>query len=197
MGVAFSRFLGVSSDTGIYVGMAIVFFYAVFGGMKGITYTQVAQYIVLILAYTVPAMFISAAAHRQPDPQLGLGSNCGPRCVLLATLDKVVTDLGFGKVHHATAGQFAEHVHVHHVADDRYRRSAACHHAILYRAFGEGCTRRRLALIFIAILYTTAPAVAAMAKTNLIRTITPGVVMQDADPFGAKPASSTKSVLTG
>ncbi|MDP3085902.1 MAG: VC_2705 family sodium/solute symporter, partial [Rubrivivax sp.] len=75
VGVAFSRFLGVSSEVGIYVGMGIVFLYAVFGGMKGITYTQVAQYIVLILAYTIPAIFISLQLTGIPIPQLGLGSN--------------------------------------------------------------------------------------------------------------------------
>ena len=75
VGVAFSRFLGVSSDMGIYVGMGIVFVYAVFGGMKGITYTQVAQYVVLIFAYTIPAIFISLQLTGNPIPQLGLGSN--------------------------------------------------------------------------------------------------------------------------
>jgi cation/acetate symporter len=78
VGIAFSRFLGVSSDTGIYVGMAIVFAYAVFGGMKGITYTQVAQYIVLILAYTVPAVFISLQLTGNPIPQLGFGRSTEP-----------------------------------------------------------------------------------------------------------------------
>lgn len=98
VGIAFSRFLGVSSDTGIYVGMAIVFAYAVFGGMKGITYTQVAQYIVLILAYTVPAVFISLQLAGNPFPQLGLGGTyTGTDISLLAKLDQVVTELGFGK----------------------------------------------------------------------------------------------------
>ena len=98
VGIAFSRFLGVSSDTGIYVGMAIVFAYAVFGGMKGITYTQVAQYIVLILAYTVPAVFISLQLTGNVIPQLGLGgSYVGTDMTLLAKLDSVVTNLGFGK----------------------------------------------------------------------------------------------------
>ena len=96
VGVAFSRFLGVSSETGIYLGMAIVFMYAVFGGMKGITYTQVAQYIVLIAAYLVPAIFISLQLTGNPLPQLGLGSNIsGTDTTLLAKLDLVVKDLGF------------------------------------------------------------------------------------------------------
>jgi cation/acetate symporter len=89
VGVAFSRFLGVTKEMGIYIGMAIVFAYAVFGGMKGITYTQVAQYIVLILAYTVPAVFISLNLTGNPFPQLGLGSDfAGTDGALLAKLDR-------------------------------------------------------------------------------------------------------------
>ncbi|MFP5483778.1 MAG: VC_2705 family sodium/solute symporter, partial [Gammaproteobacteria bacterium] len=105
VGVAFSRFLGVSAEVGIYVGMGIVFMYAVFGGMKGITYTQIAQYIVLIFAYTIPAIFISLNLTGNPLPQLGLGSdmvaNGQP---MLATLDKVVTDLGFSQYTTTPAG---------------------------------------------------------------------------------------------
>ncbi|MDO7730598.1 MAG: VC_2705 family sodium/solute symporter, partial [Burkholderiaceae bacterium] len=98
VGVAFSRFLGVTKEMGIYIGMGIVFAYAVFGGMKGITYTQVAQYCVLILAYTVPAVFISLNLTGNPLPQLGLGSNfAGGDVSLLAKLDQVVTDLGFAE----------------------------------------------------------------------------------------------------
>ncbi len=141
VGVAFSRFLGVSSEVGIYVGMGIVFLYAVFGGMKGITYTQVAQYVVLILAYTVPAVFISLQLTGNAIPQLGLGSSLiGQDMSLLAKLDQVVTDLGFGKYTTVGAGQHAEHVRLHDVADDRHRRSAARHHAILHRAVGQGGT---------------------------------------------------------
>ena len=96
VGVTFSRFLGVSSDTGIYLGMAIVFAYAVFGGMKGITYTQVAQYVVLMAAYAVPAIFISLNLTGNPIPQLGLGSSlAGTDVSLLEKLDLVVKDLGF------------------------------------------------------------------------------------------------------
>ena len=96
VGVAFSRFLEVDYDTGLYVGMTIVFFYAVLGGMKGITYTQIAQYCVLILAYTIPAIFISLQLTGNPIPQLGLGSTlAGSDVYLLDKLDMVVTDLGF------------------------------------------------------------------------------------------------------
>ena len=96
-GVAFSRFLEVEYDTGLYIGMAVVFFYAVLGGMKGITYTQIAQYIVLITAYTIPAIFISFQLTGNPIPQLGLGSTLadGSGVYLLDKLDMVVTDLGF------------------------------------------------------------------------------------------------------
>ncbi|HSH70731.1 MAG TPA: VC_2705 family sodium/solute symporter, partial [Deferrisomatales bacterium] len=98
VGVAFARFLNVSKDVGIYVGMGIVFIYAVLGGMKGITYTQVAQYCVLIIAYTIPAIFISLALTGNPIPQLGLGSDMvGSGVPLLAKLDMIVTDLGFAK----------------------------------------------------------------------------------------------------
>ena len=96
VGVAFSRFLEVEYDTGLYVGMIIVLFYAVLGGMKGITYTQIAQYCVLILAYTIPAIFISLQLTGNPLPQLGLGSTLvGSDVYLLDRLDQVVTELGF------------------------------------------------------------------------------------------------------
>ena len=97
VGVAFSRFLEVEYDTGLYIGMGVVFFYAVLGGMKGITYTQIAQYVVLITAYTIPAVFISFQLTGNPIPQLGLGSTLadGSGVYLLDRLDLVVTDLGF------------------------------------------------------------------------------------------------------
>ena len=187
VGIAFARFLGVSSDTGIYVGMAIVFAYAVFGGMKGITYTQVAQYIVLILAYTVPAVFISLQLTGNPIPQLGLGSNLVDHNVsLLTTLDKVVTDLGFGKYTTQLPGSM---LNMFMYTLSLMIGTAGLPHVIMrfftVPSVKDARSSAGWALIFIAILYTTAPAVAAMAKTNLIRTITPGVVMQNADPFGA------------
>ncbi len=188
VGVAFSRFLGVSSEVGIYVGMGIVFAYAVFGGMKGITYTQVAQYIVLILAYTVPAVFISLQLTGNPIPQLGLGSNLtGQDIPLLMKLDQVVTDLGFGKYTTTTAGSTLN-MFVYTLS--LMIGTAGLPHVIM-RFFTVPKVRDARAsagwaLVFIAILYTTAPAVAAMAKTNLIRTITPGVVMQHTDPYAAE-----------
>jgi len=190
VGVAFSRFLGVSSDVGIYVGMGIVFAYAVFGGMKGITYTQVAQYVVLIFAYTIPAIFISLQLTGNPIPQLGLGANLvGHDVSLLAKLDQVVTDLGFGQYTTALPGS---KLNMFVYTMSLMIGTAGLPHVIM-RFFTvpkvkDARTSAGWALVFIAILYTTAPAVAAMAKTNLIRTVTPGVVLKDADPFAKESA---------
>ena len=172
VGVAFSRFLGVSSEMGIYIGMAIVFAYAVFGGMKGITYTQVAQYVVLILAYTVPAIFISLNLTGNPIPQLGLGADmAGTDVSLLTKLDQVVTDLGFGKYTTTTAGSTLN-MFVYTLS--LMIGTAGLPHVIM-RFFTvpkveDARYSAGWALVFIAILYTTAPAVAAMAKMNLIGT---------------------------
>ncbi len=185
VGVAFSRFLGVTKETGVYVGMAVVFTYAVFGGMKGITYTQVAQYIVLIFAYTIPAIFISMQLTGNPIPQLGLGSSLtGQDVSLLAKLDQVVTDLGFGKYTTSTAGST---LNMFVYTFSLMIGTAGLPHVIM-RFFtvptvAAARSSAGWALVFIAILYTTAPAVAAMAKTNLIRTITPGVVMENTDVY--------------
>lgn len=185
VGVAFSRFLGVSSETGIYVGMGIVFLYAVFGGMKGITYTQVAQYIVLILAYTVPAVFISLQLTGHALPQLGLGANLvGTDVSLLSKLDTVVTELGFGKYTTSLPGST---LNMFMYTLSLMIGTAGLPHVIM-RFFTvptvkDARSSAGWALVFIAILYTTAPAVAAMAKMNLIRTVTPGVVMGNADIY--------------
>jgi cation/acetate symporter len=189
VGVAFSRFLGVSKEVGIYVGMAIVFSYAVFGGMKGITYTQVAQYIVLIFAYVVPAIFISLALTGMPIPQLGLGSDmAGTDKSLLATLNTVVTDLGFG--------QYTTHVPESKLNMFVYTLSlmigtAGLPHVIMrfFTVPNVAAARSSAgwALVFIAILYTTAPAVAAMARMNLHATINPTVVT-GGDVFAADAA---------
>ena len=177
VGVAFSRFLGVSSETGIYVGMGIVFLYAVFGGMKGITYTQVAQYIVLILAYTIPAIFISLQLTGNFLPQLGLGSTMsGTDVSLLAKLDSVVTDLGFGKYTTTTAGST---LNMFMYTLSLMIGTAGLPHVIM-RFFTvptvkDARSSAGWALVFIAILYTTAPAVAAMAKLNLHSTVNTAV----------------------
>ncbi|PKO62329.1 MAG: cation acetate symporter [Betaproteobacteria bacterium HGW-Betaproteobacteria-18] len=177
VGVAFARFLGVSSEVGIYVGMGIVFLYAVFGGMKGITYTQVAQYIVLILAYTIPAIFISLQLTGVAIPQLGLGSTmAGTDVSLLMKLDSVVTDLGFGKYTTTTAGST---LNMFVYTMSLMIGTAGLPHVIM-RFFTvptvkDARSSAGWALVFIAILYTTAPAVAAMAKLNLHATINSAV----------------------
>lgn len=177
VGVAFSRFLNVSSDTGIYIGQAIVFLYAVFGGMKGITYTQVAQYCVLIAAYIVPAIFISLQLTGNPIPQLGLGSDmAGADVSLLARLDQVVTDLGFGKYTTTTAGST---LNMFVYTMSLMIGTAGLPHVIM-RFFTvptvkDARSSAGWALVFIAALYTTAPAVAAMAKMNLHGTVNTAV----------------------
>jgi cation/acetate symporter len=182
VGVAFSRFLGVSSEMGIYIGMGIVFAYAVFGGMKGITYTQVAQYIVLILAYTVPAMFISLQLTGNPIPQLGLGSNIsGTDISLLQKLDQVVTDLGFGQYTTSVPGST---LNMFVYTMSLMIGTAGLPHVIM-RFFtvakvSDARSSAGWALVFIAILYTTAPAVGAMAKLNLHGTVNTAVGLQTA-----------------
>jgi cation/acetate symporter len=183
VGVTFSRFLGVSSDQGIYIGMAIVFAYAVFGGMKGITYTQVAQYIVLILAYLVPALFISLNLTGNLLPQLGLGANlAGTDVPLLTKLDQVVTDLGFGAYTTTAAGSTINMVFY---TISLMIGTAGLPHVIV-RFFtvpkvADARSSAGWALVFIALLYTTAPAVGAMARLNLIGTTNSAVgITQDA-----------------
>jgi cation/acetate symporter len=173
VGVAFARFLGVSKEAGVYVGMAVVFTYAVFGGMKGITYTQVAQYVVLIFAYTIPAIFISMHLTGNPIPQLGLGSDMvGTTGSLLAKLDHTVTELGFGKYTTTTAGSTLN-MFVYTLS--LMIGTAGLPHVIMRFFTVPSVKDARLsagwALVFIAILYTTAPAVAAMARINLNRTV--------------------------
>ncbi|MEE4277385.1 MAG: sodium:solute symporter family protein [Halieaceae bacterium] len=175
VGVAFSRFLEVDYDTGLYVGMTIVFFYAVLGGMKGITYTQIAQYCVLIFAFTIPAIFISLQLTGNPVPQLGLGSTLlGSDVYLLDRLDQVVTDLGFKEY---TTNARLSGLNMFAYTLSLMIGTAGLPHVII-RFFTvpkvrDARSSAGWALVFIAILYTTAPAVAAMARLNLIETIEP------------------------
>ena len=186
VGVAFSRFLGVSNSTGIFIGMGIVFMYAVFGGMKGITYTQVAQYCVLILAYTVPAIFISMQLTGNPLPQLGLGSDMvGSNVSLLSKLDQIVTELGFAQ--YTTSTRISTlNMFVYTVS--LMIGTAGLPHVIVRFFTVPKVKDARIsagwALVFIALLYTTAPAVAAMAKMNLLKTVNPGI-MANADIYAA------------
>ena len=177
VGIAFARFLEVSSETGIYIGMGIVFAYAVFGGMKGITYTQVAQYMVLIVAYIIPAVYISLALTGVAIPQFGLGSNLtGTDVSLLSRLDQVVTELGFGKYTTSTAGSTLN-MFVYTLS--LMIGTAGLPHVIMrfftVKTVADARSSAGWALIFIAALYTTAPAVAAMAKYNLIATVNTAV----------------------
>ena len=176
IGVAFSRFLEVDYGTGLLVGMGIVFFYAVLGGMKGITYTQIAQYCVLILAYTIPAVFISLQLTGHPLPQIGLGSTLadGSGTYLLDKLDQVVTELGFAE--YTTAKRLST-VNMFVYTFSLMIGTAGLPHVII-RFFTVPKVRDARAsagwaLVFIAILYTTAPGVAAMARLNLMNTIQP------------------------
>jgi len=185
VGVAFSRFLGVTNESGIYIGMAIVFAYAVFGGMKGITYTQVAQYIVLILAYIVPAIFISLNLTGNPLPQLGLGSNMvGTDKSLLVTLNSVINELGFGEYTTSIPGS---KLNMFLYTLSLMIGTAGLPHVIMrfftVKTVADARSSAGWALVFIALLYTTAPAVAAMARMNIHTTINPAVVTTG-DVFG-------------
>lgn len=175
VGVAFSRFLEVDYSTGLLVGMCIVFFYAVLGGMKGITYTQIAQYCVLILAYTIPAIFISLNLTGNPFPQLGLGSTMvGSETFLLDRLDQMVVDLGF---HQYTTDVRLSGLNMFAYTMSLMIGTAGLPHVII-RFFTvprvkDARSSAGWALVFIAVLYTTAPAVAGMARLNLMQTIEP------------------------
>ncbi len=173
IGVAFSRFLEVDYNVGLVIGMGIVFVYAVLGGMKGITYTQIAQYCVLIFAYTIPAIFISMQLTGVPIPQLGLGSTmAGSEVYLLDRLDQVLNDLGFADY---TTQARLSYLNMIVYTMSLMIGTAGLPHVII-RFFTvpkvkDARSSAGWALVFIAILYTTAPGVAAMARLNLIETI--------------------------
>ncbi len=172
VGVAFSRFLEIPYDLGVIIGIGIVFFYAVLGGMKGITYTQVAQYCVLIFAFTVPAVFISLQATGNPIPQIGFGSKTLDGVYLLDNLNQLSVDLGFEKY---TDINQTTLINVFFITAALMFGTAGLPHVIV-RFFTVPKVRdARIsagwALLFISLLYTTAPAVAAFAKVNLINTV--------------------------
>ena len=173
VGIVFSRFLEVDVNTGVIIGMAVVFMYAVLGGMKGITYTQVAQYCVLIFAYMVPAIFISIMITGNPIPQLGFGAEVtdGSGLSVLQKLDGVLLDLGFGAY---TAGTKST-IDVFAITAALMFGTAGLPH-VLVRFFtvpkvSDARLSAGYALVFIAILYTTAPAVASFARLNLVDTV--------------------------
>jgi cation/acetate symporter len=182
IGVAFSRFLELPYEVGLAVGMVIVFIYAVLGGMKGVTYTQIAQYCVLIFAYTVPAVFISLQLTDNPLPQLGLGAqlNDGSGMFLLDKLDKTLVDLGFGQY----TAQKGTTLNIFLYTMTLMIGTAGLPHVIT-RFFTvpkvkDARSSVGWSLVFIAILYTTAPAVGAMARLNLMETIRPAKTAQAA-----------------
>ena len=173
VGIVFSRFLEVKITTGVLIGMAIVFFYAVLGGMKGITYTQVAQYCVLIFAFLVPAIFISILMTGKFIPQIGFGSTLadGSNIYLLDKLDRLSMDLGFSAY---TEGKKST-IDVFFITAALMIGTAGLPHVIV-RFFTVPKVRDArisagYALLFIALLYTTAPAVASFARLNLINTV--------------------------
>lgn len=176
VGVAFSRFLEVDYGLGLSIGMCVVWVYAVLGGMKGITYTQIAQYCVLIFAYTVPAIFISLQLTGNPVPQLGLGSTLadGSGVYLLDKLDQVVTDLGFKQY---TIDQMGSRLNMFAYTFSLMIGTAGLPHVIMRFFTVPSVQAARAsagyALVFIALLYTVAPAVGAMARLNFIDTIEP------------------------
>jgi cation/acetate symporter len=172
VGIVFSRFLEVDINTGVIVGMVIVFIYAVLGGMKGITYTQVAQYCVLIFAYMVPAIFISILITGNPIPQLGFGSKIlNEDIYLLDKLNLVLNDLGFNNYTESVRSK----IDVFCITGALMAGTAGLPHVIV-RFFTvprvrDARTSAGWALLFIAILYTTAPAVSSFSRLNFIETI--------------------------
>jgi cation/acetate symporter len=172
VGVAFARFLNVPFDTGVLIGIGIVFFYAVLGGMKGITYTQVAQFCVLIFAFTVPAIFISLQMTGNPIPQIGFGSKGTDGVYLLEKLNLLSRDLGFDSYTNIDRGNL---VNMFFITGALMFGTAGLPHVIV-RFFTvprvkDARVSAGWALLFIAILYTTAPAVAVFARTNIINTL--------------------------
>ena len=171
VGLVFSRFLEVDIDTGVIIGMFIVLFYAVLGGMKGITYTQVAQYCVLIFAFMVPAIFISIQMTGNPIPQIGFGSTGNDGVYLLDKLDGLHRELGF---HEYTSGSKSK-IDVFFITAALMVGTAGLPHVIVrfftVKKVSDARKSAGWALLFIAILYTTAPAIAVFARTNMIETV--------------------------
>jgi len=194
VGVTFARFLEVSTTTGLLIGSAVVFAYAVFGGMKGITYTQVAQYIVLIIAYTIPAIFISLNLTGNFLPQLGFIGGYAPQggeTYFLDKLDQVVTDLGFT----AYTADTTNMLNMFLVTMSLMIGTAGLPHVIIRFFTVPKVSDARIsagwALVFIALLYTVAPAVGSMARLNITTTFWPGAI--DGDTF-SKPALSIAEI---
>ena len=184
VGVAFSSFLGVPFNVGIFIGGLIVFIYAVLGGMKGVTYTQVAQYVVLIFAYTVPAIFISIIVTNNPIPQLGfIGNIAGSDVPMLSKLNSVVTELGFKEYTSTTKSN----VDVFCITAALMFGTAGLPHVIIrfFTVKSAKAARKSAgwALMFIALLYTVAPAVGAFARMNFIDTVNEATYIGNSENF--------------
>lgn len=189
VGVAFSGFLSIPYEWGIIIGMVIVFFYAVLGGMKGITYTQVAQYVVLIFAYTVPAIFISLIITGQVIPQIGFVSNiAGQDVSMLETLNETVTALGFLEYTSTDKSMFDMFA----ITGALMFGTAGLPHVIIRFFTVPTASAARIsagwALIFIALLYTTAPAVGAFARINFINTVNEATYITDDQDYATAAA---------
>ena len=171
VGIVFSRYLEVDINSGVFIGMGIVLFYAILGGMKGITYTQVAQYCVLIFAFMVPAIFISIQMTGNPIPQLGFGSQSADGVYLLDKLNGLHAELGFSEY---TSGSKST-LDVFLITAALMIGTAGLPHVIVrfftVKKVSDARKSAGWALLFIAILYTTAPAIAVFARTNLIETV--------------------------
>lgn len=187
VGIVFSRFLEVDINTGVIIGMVIVFFYAVMGGMKGITYTQVAQYCVLVFAFMVPAVFLSIMWTDNPIPQLGLGSqlNDGSGLTVLQKLDQVTVDLGF----HAYTSSIRSTLDTFMIIMTLMIGTAGLPHVIVRFFTVPKVSDARLsagyALLFIAVIYTTIPAVAGFSRLNLTDSVNE-VAYEDAPEWVGK-----------
>lgn len=171
VGLVFARFLEVEVELGLAIGMVIVFFYAVLGGMKGITYTQVAQYCILIFAFMIPAIFISIMLTGVPVPQWGFGSTLSDGTYLLDKLDGLHEELGFASYTNGSRST----IDIFFITAALMVGTAGLPHVIVrfftVRRVQDARLSAGYALIFIAILYTTAPAIAVFARTNLIETV--------------------------
>ena len=171
VGIVFSRYLEVDINNGVFIGMGIVLFYAILGGMKGITYTQVAQYCVLIFAFMVPAIFLSIQMTGNPIPQLGFGSETQDGVYLLDKLNGLHEELGFSEY---TSGEKSK-IDVFFITAALMIGTAGLPHVIVrfftVKKVSDARKSAGWALLFIAILYTTAPAIAVFARTNLIETV--------------------------
>ena len=190
VGVAFSGFLGVPFEWGIGIGMVIVFIYAVLGGMKGVTYTQVAQYVVMIFAYTVPAIFISLIITGNAIPQLGFISNVrGDEISMLDKLNEVVTGLGFGAYTETSKSK----LDVFAITGALMFGTAGLPHVIVRFFTVRSASAARYsagwALVFIALLYTTAPAVGAFARLNFVNTVNEATYIEDGEDYDTAAAA--------